>query len=164
MSLFLSKLTKIKGTKKSPKRIGRGIGSGCGGHTSTKGHKGQKARSGGQIPLFFEGGQMPLVRRLPYLKGFRNVNSKGIAIVNLSDLEKISFKSKIINIETLKKEGLITSKQFCSVKILSKGKLTKKLELEGFLFSRKAKEKIEKVGGTIKTLVDISKSKKVVLK
>ena len=133
--------------KKSKKRIGRGIGSGTG-KTSGKGHKGQKARSGVSIKGF-EGGQMPIHRRLPK-RGFKNVFRKENVAINLGIIQKLINEKKIssdkpLNIETLLKVGLL--KKNDNIKILAKGEFKSKLKFKGFNFSKNAKNIIEKNGG-----------------
>lgn len=140
MSL-LSKLQPKKGSTHYPKRIGRGIGSGMGG-TSTKGHKGQLARTGGTVRRGFEGGQTPLSRRLPKF-GFTNAAFANVfQIVNLSDLNKVEGN---VDPSSLYKAGLITKK--AQVKVLAKGELKKAITVKAHAFSAKAKEAIEKAGG-----------------
>ncbi len=140
MSL-LSNLQPKKGSTHYSKRIGRGIGSGMGG-TSTKGHKGQLARTGGTVRRGFEGGQTPLSRRLPKF-GFTNAAfANNFQIINLSDLNKIE---GAVDAASLYKAGFITkSAQF---KILAKGELTKAITVKAHAFSEKAKAAIEKAGG-----------------
>ena len=138
-------------SKKSKKRVGRGIGSGKG-KTAGRGHKGQKSRSGVAIKSF-EGGQMPLYRRLPK-RGFKSISSKkNIAVINLSRIEEISSKdqtilSNIINLNTLQKSKLI-NKKYNKLKILGNGDLKKKFDIEVNSISKSAKEKIEKLGGKV---------------
>jgi large subunit ribosomal protein L15 len=140
MSL-LSQLAPTPGSTHSPKRIGRGIGSGKGG-TSTKGHKGQLARTGGTVRRGFEGGQTPLHRRLPKF-GFTNVAfANNFDIVNLSQLEKFSGQ---VNPESLQKAGLVGREG--KLKILGNGKLTKALTVQAHKFSESAKKAIEAAGG-----------------
>lgn len=127
------------------KRIGRGIGSGTG-KTAGKGHKGQKARSGGKIRRGFEGGQTPLYRRIPK-RGFKNIFAVEYACVNVSDLERFE-DGTTVNIELLLNEGIIR-KDLAGLKVLGNGNLTKKLTVEAKKFSKAAKEKIEKAGGKI---------------
>ncbi len=148
MSL-LSELAPAKGSKHYPKRIGRGIGSGMGG-TATKGHKGQLARTGGKVRRGFEGGQTPLIRRLPKF-GFSNVAfANRFDIVNLDQLEKLQLSmGKELNPEVLKSAGLVGGDK---VKILGKGKLTKKLTIKAHKFSESAKKAIEAAGGTIEVI------------
>lgn len=142
----MSLLSELKPAhRKKSKRLGRGKGSGKGG-TSTKGHKGQKARSGARIPRGFEGGQMPLVRRLPKF-GFTNADFKTkYDIVNLSQLSKLDGELRIADM--IQKKIVRKNRK---VKILGDGDLNKALTIEAHKFSRSAKEKIEKQGG--KTLV-----------
>jgi large subunit ribosomal protein L15 len=139
----LNDLTAVPGARKETKRIGRGIGSGQG-KTAGKGSKGQKARSGGSIRPGFEGGQMPLQRRLPK-RGFVNKFAKVYETVNVGLLEKFEDGAEV-DAEALSKAGLADA---CNggVKILGDGKLTKKLTVKANAFSASAKEKIEAVGG-----------------
>ena len=131
-------------------RVGRGIGSGKG-KTSTRGHKGQKSRSGVAIKSF-EGGQMPLYRRLPK-RGFKSFNKESIAILNLSKLQDI-FDSKkndiksLIDLKSLKEKKLI-SKKYMKLKILGTGELKKSIEISAHYISKQALTKIEKAGGKI---------------
>ena len=131
--------------KKSRNRVGRGIGSGNG-KTAGKGHKGQKARTGGKIRRGFEGGQTPLYRRIPK-RGFNNVFSIEYATVNVSDLERFE-NGTVVNMELLLNEGIVR-KPLAGLKVLGNGDLTKKLTVEAKKFSASAKEKIEAVGGKI---------------
>ena len=124
------------------KRLGRGEGSGKGGQ-STKGHKGQKARSGAPRPGF-EGGQMPLYRRIPK-RGFTCINSKNIVGINISALERFD-NDTVVSVETLLEEGIVKNPRD-GVKILGNGPLTKKLTVQANAFSAGAKEKIEALGG-----------------
>ena len=134
------------GAKKRRKRLGSGESSGTG-KTSGKGHKGQKARSGGSIRLGFEGGQMPLIRRLPK-RGFNNAAFKlRIAIVNLDDLNEFADGASVDE-AVLRKAGLVRG-TIDGVKILASGELTKKVNITGAKFSETAKRKIEAAGGTI---------------
>lgn len=130
---------------KSRNRVGRGIGSGNG-KTAGKGHKGQKARTGGKIRRGFEGGQTPLYRRIPK-RGFNNIFSTEYATVNVSDLERFE-DGTVVNMELLVKEGIVR-KELAGLKVLGNGTLTKKLTVEAKKFSNAAKEKIEAVGGKI---------------
>ena len=146
----LNTLIKIKRKKL---RVGRGIGSGKG-KTSGRGHKGQKSRSGVAIKSF-EGGQMPLYRRLPK-RGFNPLNREKVAKINLDKLQNLVNNKRInvenkINLEILKKDKII-NKSYLSFKVLGKGELSSKLDLEVNFFSKKAKEKIEKAGGSIKII------------
>ena len=133
----------VKG--KNRNRVGRGIGSGNG-KTAGKGHKGQKARTGGKIRRGFEGGQTPLYRRIPK-RGFNNVFSIEYATVNVSDLERFE-DGTVVNMELLLNEGIVR-KPLAGLKVLGNGNLTRKLTVEAKKFSASAKEKIEAVGGKI---------------
>lgn len=141
----LYNLKPAEGSTHSRRRIGRGPGSGLGG-TSTRGHKGAKARSGYKRKIGFEGGQMPLQRRVPKA-GFKNINHKEFYAVNLCDLQNLAEKSNLtkIGIEELKNSGLVKGRKL--VKILSTGELKAKLEVEAHAFSKKAEEAIKAVGG-----------------
>ncbi len=139
----LNELQPAKGSKFSAKRVGRGIGSGTG-KTSGKGHKGQNARSGGGVRPGFEGGQMPLYRRLPK-RGFKNIFAKQYVTVNVEALEKLEDGTEV-TAQVLKDKGII-SKTLDGVKILGRGELTKKLNVKVAKFTESAKEKIEKAGG-----------------
>ena len=144
----LSNLRPAEGSKHSDNfRRGRGHGSGNG-KTAGKGHKGQKARSGAPRPGF-EGGQMPLYRRLPK-RGFTNINSKEIVGINVSVLERFENDS-VVSVETLLETGVIKNPQD-GVKILGNGELTKKLVVKANAFSEGAKAKIEAVGGTCEVI------------
>ena len=145
---ILSNSTKVKRPKK---RLGRGIGSGKG-KTSGRGVKGQKSRSGVAIKSF-EGGQMPLYRRLPK-RGFNPINKKKIAKINLDQLQNFVDKKRIdpsnlINLESLKKNNII-NKSYLKFKVLGNGKLTSKIDIEVDYSSISAKEKIENLGGVLK--------------
>ncbi len=140
--MMLHELSPAKGSNKAAKRKGRGAASGNG-KTAGYGHKGQKARSGAK-KAGFEGGQMPLQRRLPK-RGFNNIFATHYAIINLSDLEKFD-AGLTVNAEMLKQKGVI-KKELDGVKVLGKGKLTKAITVEAAAFSASAKEAIEKAGG-----------------
>jgi large subunit ribosomal protein L15 len=129
---------------KKRKRVGRGNSSGHG-TTSGRGTKGQLCRSGGKTRIGFEGGQMPLQRRLPHLKGFKNTRKKVNNLINIGQLEKFKDNS-IVDYDLLEKNGLIIKKSN-PVKILGNGKLTKKLTIRANYFSKNAAVKIEKAGG-----------------
>mgnify|MGYP001063994266 CR=1 FL=1 len=139
----LSSLKPAAGSTHREKRIGRGQGSGKGG-TSTRGHKGAKSRSGYHTKIGFEGGQMPLQRRIPK-RGFNNIFAKQFAIVNVSDLEKFD-NDTVVTEELLVQTGLV-KKALDGVKVLGNGELSKKLTVNVTAFSASAKEKIEKAGG-----------------
>jgi large subunit ribosomal protein L15 len=137
-------------TKNEKKRIGRGAGSGKGG-TSTRGHKGAQSRSGYSRKIGFEGGQMPLQRRMPKF-GFKNLNRKEFKAINIGDLQKLAEAKNLsgIDIQILIENGLIASND--RVKILGNGKLTMKLDVKAHAFSKSAIEAIEKASGTVVTL------------
>lgn len=143
----LSTLTTYKTDKKS-KRVGRGRGSGKGGHTVGKGAKGQKARRGSKPAVGFEGGQSPLYKRLPQIGGFKSHTFKEVGIVNLDTFNSFKDDSTVTPIDLLEK-GIINEIPAGGVKILSGGDLKKKLVLKDFSFSIKAKEKIEKSGSKV---------------
>jgi large subunit ribosomal protein L15 len=142
----LSNLKPAKGSVKTRKRIGRGEGSGKGG-TATRGHKGQKSRSGYSKKLGFEGGQMPLQRRIPKY-GFKNINRKEYKGINIGTLQTLAETKglKKISLETLIEAGLVSKNTL--VKILGKGELKVKLEVEAHAFSKSAMEAIEAKDGT----------------
>ena len=139
----LHELQPAAGSTSATKRLGRGVGSGLG-KTSGKGHKGAKARSGGGKRPGFEGGQMPMYRRIPK-RGFHNPFRVEYATINVGRLE-IFENGTVVTAETLKEAGLI-SKVMDGVKILGNGELTKKLTVEAAKFTESAKQKIEAVGG-----------------
>ena len=141
----LNNLKPAAGSTHSRRRIGRGPGSGLGG-TSTRGHKGAKARSGYKKKIGFEGGQMPLQRRVPKA-GFKNINHKEYFVVNLSTLQKLAEAKSItkIGVAELKDAGLTNGKEL--VKVLGNGKLKAKLDVEANAFSKSAEEAIKAVGG-----------------
>jgi large subunit ribosomal protein L15 len=142
----LNNLKPRPGAKHRVKRLGCGESSGHG-KTSGKGHKGQKARSGGSIRLGFEGGQMPLIRRLPK-RGFNNAAFKTkYAVINLDELEVFEPGSQI-NEQILREKGLVNGR-IDGVKILGRGELTKKLAVEADKFSESARQKIEQAGGSV---------------
>ena len=142
----LSNLKPAAGSTHSRRRLGRGPGSGLGG-TSTRGHKGAKARSGYKKKVGFEGGQMPLQRRLPKF-GFKNINRVEYQVVNLSTIQKLAEKKNLekITIEDMVVAGLVSAKGL--VKVLGNGKLTAKVEVVANAFSKSAEEAIQNVGGT----------------
>jgi len=143
----LSNLKPAGGSVKARKRIGRGTGSGRGG-TSTRGHKGAQSRSGYSSKVGFEGGQMPLQRRVPKF-GFKNINRVEYVGVNLDVLQELAdkFSLEIIDFDTLKEHGLVSKKGL--VKILGRGEITTKLEVKAHAFSATAQKSIEAVGGSI---------------
>ncbi len=144
----LHELKPASGAKRSPKRVGRGIGSGLG-KTSTKGHKGQKARAGGGKGAQFEGGQTPLVRRLPK-RGFTNVFKKDFAVVNLKDLEVFAEGTEVTP-ELLLEQGII-SKVKDGVKLLGSGEVSKALTVKVHGISKSAAEKIVAAGGKVEVI------------
>ena len=140
----LHELSPVAGSKKDVKRIGRGHGSGWG-KTSGKGHKGQKARSGGSIRPGFEGGQMPLQRRVPK-RGFNNIFRKKIVALNVNQLDAKFDNGAVVDAEALKNAGLVKNSFDC-IKILGNGELTKSLTVKVDAFSESAKKAIEEAGG-----------------
>ncbi len=144
----LNSLRPPQGSTKNRKRIGRGTGSGHG-KTATKGHKGQKARSGGSIKAGFEGGQMPMQRRLPK-RGFNPLNKKIYTIVNLLQLESFENGSNI-DAGVLVQSGIVKDIR-AGIKILADGELTKALVVKDLRVSAAAKEKIQAAGGTVQEL------------
>lgn len=143
----LSNLKPAEGSVRKGQRLGRGQGSGKGG-TSTRGHKGAKQRSGYEKKIGFEGGQMPLQRRLPKF-GFKNINRVGYKAINISTLESLAEKLNTdkIDIQTLLSAGLVSKNAL--VKILGNGEITRKLEVHAHAFSKKAIEAIEAKNGTV---------------
>ena len=139
----LEQLVPTPGSRTKPYRKGRGIGSGNG-KTAGKGHKGQKARTGGTIRRGFEGGQTPLMRRIPK-RGFNNKFAKVYATINVSDLNKFE-DGATVTLESLVNCGIVR-KEYDGLKVLGNGELTKKLTVEAKVFSATAKEKIEAAGG-----------------
>lgn len=143
----LSDLTPAAGSRKNKKRVGRGCGSGHG-KTSCKGHKGQKARTGGGTKPGFEGGQMPLQRRLPK-RGFTNIFQKEFVIVNLGTIDKLA--EATVTPDVLLQEGIIKSIKD-GVKILGEGDITKPVNVKAHAFSASAKEKILKAQGSVEII------------
>lgn len=139
----LHELSPAEGSTKKAYRKGRGIGSGNG-KTAGKGHKGQNARSGGGVRPGFEGGQIPLYRRLPK-RGFKNKFAKEYTIVNVEDLNRFN-DGDTVELSTLCDCGLV-GKELCGLKVLGNGEITKKLTVKAKIFSATAKEKIEAAGG-----------------
>lgn len=146
----LSNLRPAKGSTKSKKRIGRGEGSGKGG-TATKGHKGQKSRAGASIPAWFEGGQMPLQRRVPKF-GFKNRNRVEYAAINLGRLSRLLEEGRLSEGDAVTPETLVTlglTDKRDRVKILGDGDLSAKLDVSAHAFSASAQSKIEAAGGSV---------------
>lgn len=142
---ILSKLT--PSASKSKKRVGRGYGSQKGGHTSGRGMKGQLSRTGANVPVWFEGGQLPLIKRLPMMRGKgRLVSLSKTAEVSLSELD--TMKADIITLDTLKVEKVI-SPRAKNAKVIASGTLSRKVSLEGLSVSAQAKKAIEKAGGQV---------------
>lgn len=145
---ILSELKPAPGSVRGKKRVGRGTGSGMG-KTSTRGHKGQKARSGGGVRPGFEGGQMPLSRRLPK-RGFNNIFAKIYTTVNVSDFEIFDVDT-VVTAELLKEKKII-KKINDGLKVLGNGELTKKLTVKAVKFTKTAEEKITAAGGSIEVI------------
>ncbi len=143
----LNSLSPINGSTKSRKRVGRGHGSGLG-KSAGRGDKGAGQRSGFKRRAWFEGGQMPLARRLP-MRGFHNLFKKDFQIVNINRIEALGLKE--VNAQILKENGLIRS-ALKPVKILGNGDMKSKIDITATVFSKSAKEKIEKAGGTATVL------------
>ncbi len=146
----LHNLTPAAGSVKTAKRVGRGAGSGLGG-TSTRGHKGAQSRSGYSKKIGFEGGQMPMQRRLPKF-GFKNINSVEYKGININMLQQLADNAKVteINPQVLHDAGMV--KKNALVKILGNGTLTAKLTVKAHAFSKKAEEAITAAGGTIEKI------------
>lgn len=146
----LSNLKPAKGSVKGKKRLGRGQGSGKGG-TSTRGHKGQKSRSGYSKKVGFEGGQMPLQRRVPKF-GFTNINRKEFKAINIATLQSLAEKKNLseITVDTLRDAGLVQKSTL--VKILGEGELKTKLNVKAHAFSKSAVAAIEAQGGTVEKI------------
>lgn len=142
----LSKIKPAEGSTKKVKRIGRGEGSGHGG-TSTRGHKGAQSRSGYSRKVGFEGGQMPLYRRIPKF-GFKNINRIEYKAINIETIQKLAedYSLTYVDFDILYTNGLVAKRDL--VKILSKGELTSKLDVKAHAFSKEAIRKIEEKGGT----------------
>ena len=148
MAISLNKLAPPKGANRKSKRVGRGIGSGHG-KTATRGYKGQKSRSGTSIRPGFEGGQMPLHRRLPK-RGFTNIFRKEYSVVNLKSLASFDVGAEV-NPETLKAAGIVRNLRD-GLKILGVGELAHALRVSAHKFSKSAAEKIQKAGGTVEVI------------
>ena len=150
----LNQLSPAAGSTRAKKRVGRGIGSGWG-KTCGSGHKGQKSRSGGTVKPGFEGGQMPLQMRLPKF-GFSSRVGRITAEIRSGELNKV--EGDVVNMESLRKAGLITS-NIKRVKVMLSGDVTRKLSVEGIRVSKGAKEAIEKAGGSVADFVEEPKGK-----
>lgn len=145
---MLNKIEKLHGNKRPSKRVGRGGGSGKGFHTVGKGQKGQKARAGNSIPTGFEGGQVPLFKKLPRFGGFKNPTTKKIKGISMSVLNKFEDGTQV-EPKTLVEKKILVSLPKHGVKILNTGDTERKLTLKGFKYSKSAREKLEKSGVTI---------------
>ncbi|MCG8639737.1 MAG: 50S ribosomal protein L15 [Desulfobacterales bacterium] len=141
----LHDLAPEKGARKNRKKVGRGPGSGMG-KTATRGHKGLKARSGGNVRPGFEGGQMPIYRRLPK-RGFTNIFKTKNAVLNVKDLDRFE-DGATIDLNVLREAGMVKG-QVDGVKILGSGEVSKKFSLQNVLVSKTAREKIESAGGSV---------------
>ena len=147
--MYINDLSPVAGSTHVDKRKGRGHATGNG-KTAGRGHKGQKARSGGGTRIGFEGGQMPLARRIPK-RGFNNIFAKQIAIVNVSAIDEKFADGSVVDIDALKAAGLVKN-ELDGVKVLGNGEITKKLTIKANAFSAGAKEKIEAAGGKAEIL------------
>lgn len=147
--MYLENIPKRNNRTMKGKRIGRGYGSGVGGHTVGRGSKGQKSRAGHKSLEFFEGGNVAFYRRMPKYKGFNQSRKIENDAVNVNTLEKEFKAGEVVSVDTLKEKGII-KKNSQGVKILGKGEIKIKLNIEGVAVSAAAKEKIVKAGGTIK--------------
>lgn len=145
--LRLGEIRNAKGAHREVKRLGRGAGSGRG-QTAGKGSKGQLQRTGGKVRRGFEGGQMPLYRRLPK-RGFTNVFRKEYAVINVSDLERVSVTD--ISLESLKGAGVLKTSRKC-LKILGDGTLSRALKVKAHAITDAAKQKVEKAGGSVEII------------
>ncbi len=145
----LHELKPAEGAKAKAKRVGRGSGSGMG-KTATRGQKGQWSRSGGGVRPGFEGGQMPLARRLPK-RGFTNIFAKVYTVINIEQLEALD-AGTVVTAELLKEKGIISKIQKDGIKVLGRGELTKKLTVKASKVSAAAKERIEAVGGNVEVV------------
>ena len=157
----LHQLPKRNNRKKSGKRVGRGYGGGKGGHTTGSGQKGQKSRTGGGKPVGFEGGNVPLYRRLPKFRGFTNPTRVEYQPINFAELSKHFKSGETVSMETLRKKGMVR-KNTRRVKILGKGELTKELKFSGVEISNQAREVVDQSrikGKSTKTVTKGSKAK-----
>ena len=147
--MYLENIPRRNNRTMKAKRLGRGYGSGVGGHTVGRGSKGQKSRTGHKSLISFEGGNVPFFRRMPKYRGFNQSRKIEVAAVNVDVLEKNFEEGKDVTVEALKEKGIV-KKNAQSVKILGKGEIKKKVNVVGIAVSSSAKEKIEKAGGSIK--------------
>jgi len=147
--MYLENITKRKNRKNKSKRLGRGYGSGVGGHTVGRGQKGQKSRSGHKSTVAFEGGNVPFFRRMPKYRGFNNPNKVRAQVISVRDIQE-NFKSKeVVSFDSLREKKMVRIKPDF-IKILGNGELKKAVVIEGIQVSASAREKIEKAGGVIK--------------
>ena len=147
--MYLENIPRRNNRTMKAKRLGRGYGSGVGGHTVGRGAKGQKSRSGHKSLISFEGGNVPFFRRMPKYKGFNQSRKVEVAAVNVDVLEKNFKDGEEVSVEALKDKGIV-KKNAQSVKILGKGEIKIKVNIVGIAVSSSAKEKVEKAGGSIK--------------
>ncbi len=147
--MYINDLSPVPGSTHVDKRKGRGHATGNG-KTAGRGHKGQKARSGGGTRIGFEGGQMPLARRLPK-RGFTNIYAKEYTIINLSDLNKLE-DGTLVTAEALKDMGMIAKIEKDGLKVLGRGELTKKLDVKAAKFSESAQTAIKAAGGSVEVI------------
>ncbi len=156
--MILNNLPKRKNRKMPKNRLGRGYAS-YGGHTTVRGQKGQKSRTGHKSLLFFEGGNVPLYRRLPKLRGFKRSWKEVNQVINVSYLDKNFEDGAIVSLETLKEKKVI-KKKMDNVKILGDGELEKSLTIKGLDISKSAKKKVEDAGGKVVIKEEDSKEQK----
>lgn len=156
MTMNLTTVKPARGAVKKKKRLGCGTGSGHGG-TSTRGHKGVKSRSGPNIPAWFEGGQMPLQRRLPK-RGFTNIHAREQLIINVGDLERLQLEGEV-TLDVLKKRGALSGR-VTRLKVLGEGELTRALTVRADAFSRTAIQKIEAGGGKAEVIPEPRRPKR----
>jgi large subunit ribosomal protein L15 len=147
--MYLENIPKRRNQTKKAKRLGRGYGSGVGGHTVGRGTKGQKSRSGHKSLVAFEGGNVPFFRRIRKLKGFKSRSKINTQVMNVETISEKFKSGETVTLEKLKERGFVR-KNAQEVKVLGKGEITKKITVEGLKISPSAKEKIEKAGGSVK--------------
>ena len=147
--MYLESIAKRKNRKKKGKRLGRGYGSGVGGHTVGRGTKGQKSRTGHKSLVAFEGGNVPFYKRMPKYKGFKSISKINTQVINVDTLAENFRKGAKVNAEVLKERGLVR-KNAKNIKILGRGEIEKNLIIEDLKVSPTALEKIEKAGGSVK--------------
>ena len=147
--MYLESIAKRKNRKKKGKRLGRGYGSGVGGHTVGRGTKGQKSRTGHKSLVAFEGGNVPFYKRMPKYKGFKSISKINTQVINVDTLAENFRKGAKVNAEVLKEKGLVR-KNAKNIKILGRGEIEKNLIIEDLKVSPTALEKIEKAGGSVK--------------